>query len=417
MRQTLRHYWADHFWRNNAIFLTGSLLIAFLNYLYYPVLGRFMSVQDFGEVQALLSILNLAGITMTAFHIVVINISASRRNEGVTLIKQFEHLALLLALGLAGILVLFSHQLKQFFDFDSTLPIIVIGANLALSVALSFRDSFLHGRSNFVAISIAGAVGAVGKLLFSALLVIIGLRVFGAVAGILISQVVVLFYVTRKARQAGYTTSDTKLLPNFSLLRPEMKYLLSVMIVFFTITLFYNADVLVVKRFFSPEVAGQYAGISAIAKIIFFATSSFAAVLLASVSQSHPRGHNRRILHKSLALVVAVGSTVLSLFILAPELVIKIMIGERYSVYAGLLPYLGLVVLLVSVVNLYFYYLLALRHYIVVPIAAAGGIVTLTLTAVRHHTLETVIQNFLVGCVIIVILIVITEIYYRTRAR
>lgn len=418
MKQIAKRYWEDHFWRHNAIFLMGSLLIAFLNYLYYPVLARFMNVTDFGEVQALLSIANLMGIVMTAFHIVVITISASQRDDSASVIQQFEHLALLCAISIAGVLALFAHQIGEFFDFDDTLPIIGVGITLVLGVALSFRDSFLHGKKDFLTVSLTGAANAAGRLLFSTLLVIVGWHVFGAIAGILIAQCVVLIYSVQKAKRAGYVTAPrASIFPDFSLLRPEMRYLLSVTVAFFAVTLFYNADVLVVKRFFSPEIAGQYAGISTIAKIVFFATSSFAGVLLASAGQHHSRAHNRRTLYRSFGLVMAVGGTIVVLFTLLPELIVTLMVGEQYLQSAHLLPYLGFMILLVSIINLYFYYLLALRHYVVVPIAALGGVLTITLTVARHDTLETVIQNFLTGCIVTISAIIITEVYHRLRPR
>ncbi len=44
------------FLRHNAIFWSASLFVSFLNYLYYPVLGRLLDPTSFGETQTIISI-------------------------------------------------------------------------------------------------------------------------------------------------------------------------------------------------------------------------------------------------------------------------------------------------------------------------------------------------------------------------
>lgn len=418
IKNILKHYWGDTFWRNNAIFLTGSLLVAFVNYLYHPVLGRLMDVSHFGEVQVLLSILNLAGILLAAFQIVIINISANAKKAVSTkLIQQFEYLGLLLMLGGALTMILGAVILERFFKFSSPLPFVVLACILVITTLTSFRLAYMQGKSNFTAVSVSNVINALSKLFVSVALVLIGLKTLGAIGGILIAQLIALLYTARIASKMGFITSLKKGIkpPDFRLLKPELRYLLSVMAVFFIVTLLYTGDILVAKRYFSPEEAGQYAGISAIAKIIFFATGSFVGVLLASVGSSFSQQHNRIFRRKSLFLVMATGGAALILFSALPTQVINIMLGDRYIAYAHLLPLLSLVIYLVSIINLYFYYYLAMRRYSVVPVAVAGGATTLGLTLLRHDSLELVIQNFLIGSLVILFLLGSLGIISRTR--
>lgn len=417
MKKTLNRYWNDSFWRNNALFLAGSLFVAFLNYLYHPILGRLMDVSSFGEVQALLSIFNLIGMLLIAFQIVIINVSANYKKSGAIVVQQFEYLALLFILGVFLLITAGSFKLQHFFNFSSNLPFFILGLALVLSVLTAFRQGYVQGKSNFKAVTLSNIIGALGKLLFSILLIFLGFQTLGAIAGIMIAQFLVFVYIAIVAKQTGFISAIRKnaALPNFKLLRPEIFYLLSVMIVFSIVTLLYTGDILAVKRYFAPEVAGQYAGISAIAKVLFFATASFAGVLLASVGRSYSVEHNKLISRKSLLLVIVVGGLILLMFSLFPRLVISVMIGQRYVDYAHLLPTLALVVFLVSIANLCFYYFLALRQYIVVPIALVGGATTLTLNLLRHDSLELVIQNFMIGSVAVLILFLSLATYYRLR--
>lgn len=73
----IRNFFSDKFFRDNAVFFIGSMVIAVLNYLYHPVLSRMMSVEEFGEVEALLSLTYLTGILLTAFGTIATNIAAN----------------------------------------------------------------------------------------------------------------------------------------------------------------------------------------------------------------------------------------------------------------------------------------------------------------------------------------------------
>lgn len=414
-----KKYWSNVFWRNNAIFLAGSLFVAFLNYLYYPVLGRLMDVSNFGEIQALLSIFNLLGMALAAFQIVIVNISANNKKASADIVRQFEYLALAFMTAVAVLFAVFSLKLQEFFNFSSYLPFVVLGIVLIFSVPVTFRQAFVQGKKNFTAVSIGGSIGALGKLLFSVVFVLAGFQTLGAIAGILIAHVLMLIYVSHIAKRMGLASAIKRKIvwPDFGLLKPEIRYLLSVMVVFVIVTLMYTGDILVVKRYFAPDEAGLYAGISAIAKIIFFATASFAGVLLASVGQAYASKHNKAISRRSLMLVSVVGGAALLLFALFPKLIITFMIGGRYAEYAYLLPPLSLVIFLMAIVNLCFYYFLALRQYVIVPIAVIGGFVTLSLTLLRHDTLELVINNFLAGGITVLSLIASLSILQRLIAK
>lgn len=417
MITALRRYWGDTFWRNNAIFLAGSLLVALINYLYYPLLGRVMDVTGFGEILVLISILNLVGMLLAAFQIVAVNIAANGKKETAAVIQELERLMLLFIALIFLLMVIFAARLQQFFNFTSPAPFTVLGIVLCLNVVTAFCAAYVQGRSNFVAVSINGAIAALGKIIFSVGLVVFGLGTFGAIAGILMASTVSFGYMTYAARRGGYVSTVWKkpALPDLKRLKPLLLYLVSVMAVFDIVTLMYTGDVFVVKRYFSPEAAGQYAGVSAIAKVIFFATASFAGVLLASVGQAYATEHNRKVLRKSLLLVATVGGAALLLFASAPEFIITSMIGERYAGSAYLLPLLSLVVFGVAIMNLYVYYFLAMRQYVIVPITLSGGVVTAILSVLRHGTLEHVIQNFLLGSLLVLGMIAGLRLYDRMK--
>ena len=51
------------------------MIVAFFNYLFYPVLSRLLSPADFGDVQALISLITQSAIILGAFSVVAVNIT------------------------------------------------------------------------------------------------------------------------------------------------------------------------------------------------------------------------------------------------------------------------------------------------------------------------------------------------------
>ena len=53
------------------------MLVAALNYFFYPILSRMLSPSDFGDVQVFISLITQAGILFGAFTIVAVNVTAN----------------------------------------------------------------------------------------------------------------------------------------------------------------------------------------------------------------------------------------------------------------------------------------------------------------------------------------------------
>ncbi len=70
MRAKIKALADDRFVKNNVIFFFGSMGVAFLSYLYHPILGRIMKVEDFGEVQTLLSLVTQVSVPLGIFAVI-----------------------------------------------------------------------------------------------------------------------------------------------------------------------------------------------------------------------------------------------------------------------------------------------------------------------------------------------------------
>ena len=397
MTLSLTRVWRDPFLRKSAIFFTGSLIVAFLNYLYYPVLGRWLSLQDFGEVQAILAVFTQITTILSAFSLATVHASVNCELGGeCEAVVQALRSAALVVVGVFFTVLLFSaHSLAVALHFQGPTVFLALALLLITTTLFSTRQGFLQGQGKFFAVSRASTIVSGGRILFAVLAIWLGGRAFGAVFGLVTAQLVALLFVTFLTRK----TWDTKGAATFVLTRTrrlhELGYVFFIACSMAYVTALYNADVLIVKRYFAPETAGIYSGIATVAKIVFFVTGPFAAVLLSAIKRRDTVEHRRRVFLKAFLLIASIGGGVTLLFAVAPVFFIKILMGSRYLPYAHLLPILGLAFYLVCLTNVNVYLGLALRRRMLLLLAFLGSVLFSLLALFHHDTLDAIATNML----------------------
>jgi O-antigen/teichoic acid export membrane protein len=392
----------SQFLRDNTIYLIGSIVVGALNYLYYPVLGRLLPPSAFGEVQTLVSLFLQISIFLSVLGLITVNVVANYEDETArnALVLEFEKLAFAISITLLLVTLVFQSSLKHFLHFSSSVPFIILMLSLVITVPFTFRGAYVRGKKKFGISAISNVVGAGAKLLFSVLLVTVGLGTAGAIGGLILAQAVACGYVAWWALRLGLKRGSNvkrRALPDFRVLLPELRYGALVLVGSLVITLQYSLDIIVVKHYFDAHTAGLYAGVASVARIIFFLTASIALVLMPSVRLHHTPEHNRKLLVKSLLLFAGLSVPTLLLFVGFPKLVVGMLMGSSYESMAGLLPKLGVAICVVAALNLFVSYYLALRRYGIAVVVLAGGLTTYGLMLWHHGSPSAVVTSLLTG--------------------
>lgn len=393
------------FLRRNAVFFAGSMAVAFLNYLYYPVLGRLLPVAAFGEVQVAVSLLMQVSTILAVLSLIVVNIIVNSQDEESSqrAIRELEKIATYVGIGIVVSVIVAAGTIQRELKFESAWPIILIALMFLFNITGSFRGAFLRGKNDFTGASISGVITSVSKLAISALLVVVGFGVSGAVGGILAAQIVTLVYLISRAKKAGMLKLPASRKPDLSLIRPYLGYAGFVLVVTLLVTTQVSIDATLVKYFFTPDEAGSYAGISTVARIVFFLSGSVAAVMLSAVTLKQTAAKNREMLRKSLLLIVLAAGSATVFFCLFPAFTVHLLLGDRYDAYVGILPLLAVVMLCVSIANLLGTYLIALRRKAALIPAIVGAVTTYLTVAFYHATIEAVVVGLLIGSVIMML--------------
>ncbi len=388
------------FLRQNLVFFIGSLIVAVLNYLYYPVLGRLLPTESFGELQVLVSLFMQATILLQVLGLVATNIVVNEKDadKANAVLSELEKFSLLISLGLFIITIIIAPSLQAGLKFDSPIPFIILGLIFLASVPPAFTGAFLRAKKDFKAASATSAAAAGAKLILSVILVYVGFQVAGAITGILLAQLIGLVYTAQRARKLGYRKiKSSRRTPEWSILRPHMKFAVFVLATSLITTTMVAIDSIAVKYYLSPTEAGLYGGISTIARIIFYLTGSVGLVLLASVKVGQTPAKNIALLLRSIALVSALGGSALLVFSLFPHFVIHTLMGPRYDAYASSLPLLSAAIMAISLATLLSQYHVALRHYFVTVPLAIGAVVTTFMFVTNHNGITAIITSLAIG--------------------
>lgn len=393
------------FVRQNAVFFAGSVLIGAANYLYYPILGRLLDPIAFGDVQALMALYMQLALLLTVLSQVSVNVAANYQDKTKQLktLFELEKLALQLSVGMVVILALLSFKLRSFLQLSSVWPFIILLVAILAGVPATFRGAYLRANQAFGHASISQIIGATGKILFSALLVLAGFHAAGAIGGLVLAQILALYYAAFFARKHGFMRprgSSYRTRLDLATLAPELRYAGLVLACSLAITVLASIDILVAKHYFSPQIAGEYAGISTVAKIVYYLTGSVAQVMLPAIKLRNTSKQNQALLVKSLVILTALGGTATAIFAVINHTVVRVLMGSEYLPFAGVLPSLAAAMFVISIINMLVIYHVALRRYQIGLVMLGATAVTSLLLVLHHDTPAHMVNSLLVGSVL-----------------
>jgi O-antigen/teichoic acid export membrane protein len=399
--------------RHNLIFFVGTLAIAVFNYLYYPIVGRLVTVSDFGEIQAIISLFMQLGIILTAFGYVVTNIisNTSDHRSSERLIIRLEQMTLVICVALFILLCLSSFVLKSSLKFTSVIPLLLVGALVVLNVPSTSRTYFLQGVKQLKQVSISGVIFSAGKLIISVVLILLGFSVVGVMIGYILAQTLTLLYLLQKTKghfpglSGSFQFKNKTTSSDRRVIKDELIYGCAILVLLSGITLLYSSDSIVVRLFFDSEESGLYSGISAVARIVFFVTASVAGVLIATVKMNDSRKHNLKVLYRSFGFVSLVGGLVTVFFAIFPNLSISLLFGVKYASSAYLLPLLALLMLVCSYNNLLICYEIALRRFKAIYIVGVSILALAILLSLFHDAFIEVIISYLAANLMVFVLL------------
>jgi glycosyltransferase involved in cell wall biosynthesis/O-antigen/teichoic acid export membrane protein len=228
----------------------------------------------------------------------------------------------------------------------------------ALWLLLSLQRGVLQGIHAYRAVAVSLVLEAFGRLAFGAALVVAGAGVTGAFLGNplgSIATVIVIGIVLR--RTLGPPEPEVKVRTLQSLMRGAWTPIGALAL----LALLQNVDVIVVKRELGGDDAGSYAAAAVAAKAVVWVAIGIALHLLPEATRRAAGGLDPLpVLRRALGVLALVAAPALLIFAVAPELLLRLAFGEKFTSAADALFVLGVAMTLLACAYLSVQYMLAL---------------------------------------------------------
>jgi O-antigen/teichoic acid export membrane protein len=377
-----------------------------LTYLFQVAMARSLSTREYGELSATLATLNVLtipvfGLCMAVTRDVAATSTTNLHDLGRLVRPYAVRVAGVTLAGFAG-LALLSSWLSGFLQLSSVSPLIYLALLVAMTNAVGTGRAILLGIHDFGSVGLNQVAEAFIRLVSGLTIAVAGLAATAGYAGYSLGLLVALLLATARIRmRMGHPRSTPGGVPRASptSVSPSKHADISwaAIVLTGTFIVLLNMDLIVVKHFLPPDLAGQYAALSTLAKALFVITNAFDVVLFplataARASGSNGDAHLRRALF-SIGLIVV---PVLATYWLAAVPMVSLLFGQRYAGVAPLLFPYALAVALLGVATLIARYRLAVGYR--VPSAALLGAIVIASGAfvLFHETLDQVVGVLLV---------------------
>lgn len=386
--------------KNELIKGTAVLFIAlnifnFLNLIFNFLMGRMLGPAGYGVLATLMSFIYIYAIPSEAIQTLVAKYASkfkAKKEENKTkyLMKIFLKRGVALSIILFLLLMVISIFLSDKLGIDYWLIILI---NLTVFVVFigPVTRGIMQGRKKFGAFGYSFVIESLVKVVASVLLVYFGFGILGAVHGVLLGIFVGLllsFYfckdiIKRKSEKTSFV--NVKATPYF--------------IVMWAILLLFSMDIIFAKYFFSADLAGKYAVISIIGKIIYLGTNSISKSMFPFSAERKESGESSsNILFKSLGVTLGLSLIGIIFYFLIPNFIVNILYGQVYLEIAKYIAYSGIAFMFLSLSNIILMYQLSIDEIkrswiIVIPVLIQIGMFILWHSTIEKFLFALIISN------------------------
>ena len=390
----------DRFYRNATLYTVASLVASVLNYVYYPILARMVGAAEFGELQIVTSLLLQLSTVFAGLNLISISLVSNNNGpQGRQLIIALQKAIIWLFFFIFLVVIISSPLLASYFHFRTPVPFMLMAPALLISAMTIFWTAYLQAKEDFLSLSAYALATSLGKIIGSVLLVFLGYQASGAAAGISIGLCIGLVSLLRTARHPLPPLLKTLAAPTkneLAVVRKHARFIGSVIVSLVILSTLLSVDSLIVKRLFDPNFAGNYAGVSTLAKVIFFASAPLVGIMLPAIKLGKASANNW-VFWKTLRLSLFVSLCGLLVFSLFPAETTRIFLGEKFVNASQYLPLISLLNVLSTLLNIQLNYVLALRDEVgPVLIFIALGL-SLALTSLYHADIYQIVISLCVA--------------------
>ena len=348
----------------DTVIVGGATLFgSVFSYLLQFVLGRKLSVSDYGTFNTLLSLSSMVGVFAAVFGTALIKVNAeifAKKDTDKLRSLFISSVKFSLVVGVFLFLIIFSLRefISKYLNVGDSFLITLFGVSVGLGFLSVIPNSYLQGTQEFKKFSLFHIFSLFLRFLIPTIFVFMGFGLRGVYSATPISSIAGflfgLFILNLNLKNLKKVDVSDSLKKVFS-------FSSTVVLVNFSLMALNNIDLIMVKRFFSAADAGYYAGTMTLGKILLFGAGAVSIVMFPKITALHAGGKSfmkslKRLL-TLLILVLIVGVTCYQIF---PEIITNLFFGKAFENSVKYLPLFSVFVAFYVLINFLVMFFLAI---------------------------------------------------------
>lgn len=329
----------------SMIMLVSSAVVGATNLIYNIAIARVLGASEFGQATAIYTLLMLLSCITLAFQLVCSKFVAKNTDLAgkaavyKTLHRRSWQIGIVVGLGL----VYASSVISNYLNLPTKNYVVLLGVGTAFYIPLGVRRGLMQGLYHFRHLAENFVLEVVVKLGGALLLLHYGYGVTGVIGAVVASVVVA--YVAGSPRPALKVVPRPGLPPSFSEGMQAIIFFIGQVII-------NNIDIVLVKHFFPAGLAGLYAAVALVGRVVYMLSWSVVSSMFPVSAGSSQERSGRAVLSTALLLVVMVASLFTVAVWLAPEKLWLMILGSHFMVnYSG--SFSALLVLYAALTGIY----------------------------------------------------------------
>lgn len=310
----------------SVVLLCGSGLTTVINLTYNIVVARFLGPQGFGNATAVYTLLTLLSAVALSFQIVSTKVVAQQTvpEEKALGYRGYHRAAWQCGLFVAITLMLFQSQIATYLNLSDPILVAILSVGAAFYVPLGARRGYIQGTYGFLRLAANLVLEGVARLGGSFLLIHLGFGVRGVICA------------NAAAVALAYFASAPKLtlwVPNLAHASYAFRETSQALLFFSGQVLINNCDIVLVKHYFSAQMAGLYAAVAMVGRVIFAFSSAIVNTTFPLVAATRlEERRNPGVIATSLLLVLGCGLALALGLWIAPGWIWTVAFGTGFEI-------------------------------------------------------------------------------------
>lgn len=346
--------------RKGGVLFCAMMVGNVFGYLFQVSMGRMLSLKEYGEMNALMSLMIIFGIPFqTLINYFAKNTAVFIGKGQTSKIKSFQKSGLrkviTFLLPLFIFMSLLSTKIASLLHLSAD-QIVLVFSCIFFAAIVALNTGVLQGLQCFYSLACVTSGVHVIRFLFGLLLVWMGMGVYGPIFSMLIAAC--LLFAFSQWRLNTILPNETKEY-DFSLL-DAYKYATGLFVANVLFGIMTQSDVLLVKHFFTESDAGLYTASAILGKAVLYLSGAIVLAMFPMVAERNEKGDNSMsMLIKALTITFFLsGSGAMILFFFSEPL-ITLIYGDKFASAALMCEIFGFAMVPVALSFLLMNYLLA----------------------------------------------------------